>query len=162
MFDGNLGRRVHGASYWRTLLGKTPPPTLSNVAAPAGAVFLDGISDSETNYVDLEISQDPSTAAQGPSFPNPSCLAAADGGIDPSSAVAAISNFCPAQTGTVAAGSQPISNTYLGGEMHTIRLTLSWAASGNCPQSQSPSQNAGRDCDTFFHKILSGCEYTRS
>lgn len=101
-----------------------------------------------------------STAQQplGPPFPSPSCLPAADGGFDIDTAVKHLEEFCTAETGSISAGSQPISKTYDGGHNDTIRFTLSWDGSGICPQSQSPNQNGGRDCNTIFHNIISGCK----
>ena len=140
---------------------------VANVAAPDGAVFQDLISDNGDNYVEYVVpgltddSTDPqSPAPTGPTFPSPSCLPAAEGGFDPSMAVAAIGDFCLQQNGTISSNnSQPISKSYDGGHNTKIRLTLSWDTLGtNCPASQSPSQNAGRDCNTIFHNIVFGCK----
>lgn len=101
-----------------------------------------------------------STAQQplGPPFPSPSCLPAADGGFDIDTAVKHLEEFCTAENGSISAGSQPISKTYDDGHNDTIRFTLSWDGSGICPQSQSPNQNGGRDCNTILHNIISGCK----
>ena len=188
MFDGGTGRRIYGvidvakaariasrmgdfalvainadnyavftqAFYWRNIFGITPPPTLDGKTAPVGYHVVDTISDSEANYAEFELAQPSPSSA--PPFPSPSCLPAADGGMILDNAVKAIGDFCLQQTETVSKGSPPISHTYDGGETHTIRFTLSWDDQGDCPASQSPSQNGGRDCNTVFHNILSGCK----
>ena len=133
---------------------------------PDGAVEANNAFDSEDNYVAYFLPSGvtlPNTninaLASEPPFPSPSCLPAAEGGIIQSSAITALSDFCTTQTTSVSAGAQVITKIYDGGEAHTIRLTMSWQpAAGDCPQSQSPTQNAGRDCNTIFHKILSGCK----
>ena len=133
---------------------------------PAGAVEINNSYDSQDNYVAYNLPSGvmtPDTNNDAPSsettFLAPSCLPAAEGGIIQSTAIAALGDFCTTQTASVSAGAQPITKTYDGGEFHTIRLTMSWQpGSNNCPQSQSPNQNAGRDCNTIFHSILSGCK----
>lgn len=94
-------------------------------------------------------SESTATETTEPIFPTPSCNPNASGGIDPDAAITALGQFCTQQTGTVQPSSQPISQTYAGGQgpggSYTIRLTLSWDASeGSCPASQSPTQNDGR------------------
>ena len=158
------------AFFWNVELGALIPPRASEFFVPDGAVEVNSSFDSEDNYVAYTLPSEvvsPDTNNDAPTtgltFPTPSCLPAAEGGIIQSSAMTALGDFCTTQTATVSAGAQPISETYDGGEGHTIRLTMSWyAAAGDCPQSQSPNQNAGRDCNTIFRNILSGCKYDSS
>jgi len=103
-----------------------------------------------------------STGSSPPPFPSPSCNPNASGGFDLNAAITALGYFCTQQTATVQAGSQPISQSYPGGqgpgEIFSIRFTLSWDASqSGCPASLSPNQNDGRDCNTIFHSIVGGC-----
>lgn len=102
------------------------------------------------------------TGSSPPPFPSPSCNPNASGGFDPNAAITALGYFCTQQTATVQVSSKPISQSYPGGqgpgEIFSIRFTLSWDASqSGCPASLSPNQNDGRDCNTIFHSIVSGC-----
>ncbi len=76
--------------------------------------------------------------------------------------------FCTNQIGSVSTKlQQPITQYYAvnaDGSHQSIRLALSWANTGTCPQSQlsiSPSQHAGRLCRTIFGSILSDCKTFR-
>ncbi|KAL2046607.1 hypothetical protein ABVK25_011732 [Lepraria finkii] len=93
-----------------------------------------------------------------PPFPSPSCLPVSDGDFNVDYAIIAIGTFCTDFNQTVSAGSDPASQVFAGGpSIPSIRLTLSWNDTGSCPQKQFPAQNAGRDCNTIFHSIISGC-----
>lgn len=98
-----------------------------------------------------------------PEIPAPSCNPASQGGYDRELAIDALEDFCTFQTGEISAGSEPISKTYESGLRPgtLIRLTAAWDepdSSQNCPPSQSPHQNEGRDCNTIFHSIVD-CEF---
>ncbi|KAI4143815.1 MAG: hypothetical protein L6R39_004446 [Caloplaca ligustica] len=97
--------------------------------------------------------------AAAPPFPAPSCEPEVSGGFDEAAAITALGDFCTTQTGIISPGSAPISKTYNSGPgRHVgIRLTATWDADDrgpDCPPSQSPNQNEGRDCNTIFHNIL--------
>ena len=118
-------------------------------------------SNGSTSSATTSSTPTPAISVTGPpQFPSPSCLAFASGGYVVDSAVAALDDFCTSEKGLIAPESEPISKVYDSGNSHSrIRLTVSWDDTGNCPQSISPNQNDGRDCNTIFHNIISDCQY---
>ena len=158
------------AFLWNIELDTLIPPRASQFAVPDGVIEVNSSFDSEDNYIAYTLPSGvitPETNDDVPpnetTFPAPSCLPAAEGGIIQSDAINALGDFCTTQTASISVGAQPITKTYDGGEGHTIRLTMSWqSTAADCPQSQSPNQNAGRDCNTIFHSILSGCNCNSS
>ena len=89
-------------------------------------------------------------------FPAPVCQNDANPGFDVNGAVTSLGWFCSLNNNIVKPGSQRISMGFAN-TVADIRFTLAWNDKGNCPPSQSPTQNDGRDCNTIFHSIVDGC-----
>ena len=102
-----------------------------------------------------------------PTLPLPSCLPSRRLGLDIAATSKAITDFCMTETRIISSGTQrAISKTYpdLTRSQGTLRLLLSWENTDACLRSQmelSPTQNAGRSCETIFHKIIQECKSVR-